>query len=107
MTDGRGREGGVAKPKDRRKAAVMVAAYRGRIPQRRRAMRLFKTQMLQEAPRHVAGPYTARYARRYGRRDAGRPSPRPSWVGIEPNLVAIREAERELLRRMSDYDLAA
>ncbi len=75
-------------------------------------MMLFKTQLVQEAPRHVAGPYRSHFPRRYGHRmqprqafdifsavacndDDGRPE------------TQVYIAEREILRRMADYDIAA
>ena len=68
-------------------------------------MRLFKTQMLDEAPRHAAGPYTSAFAGRYGRRRKGRR--RPAAAPVDGDAAAIHHAERELLRRMCDYDIAA
>jgi len=69
-------------------------------------MHLFKTQLLQEAPRHVAGPYRHSFPRRYGRR--GECAPRPTnVVAIATDAAFTHEAGRELLRRMADYDVAA
>jgi len=72
-------------------------------------MVLFRTQLLQEAPRHVAGPYTGTYSRRrYGRRDAARTPPvPPPCLSIARDFDALRQAECEVLHRMCDYDIAA
>ncbi len=78
-------------------------------------MMLFKTQMVQEAPRHVAGPYCGHFAPRYGRRVASRKlfDARSAIACNDdvggPDRLDIDGyiAEREILRRMADYDIAA
>lgn len=71
-------------------------------------MNLFKSQLLQEAPRFVAGPYRQSFARRYGRR-VERGQVLDDKVGtVEPRVdVPMQEAERTILRTMADYDIAA
>ena len=69
-------------------------------------MHLFKTQWLQEAPRHVAGPYRQSFARHYGRRAECRRPP-ANVVAIAPGVASTHEAGRALLRWMADYDIAA
>ncbi|HZV23259.1 MAG TPA: hypothetical protein VFF93_05790 [Luteimonas sp.] len=69
-------------------------------------MHLFKSQLLQEAPRHVAGPYRQSFAPRYGRR-AGRRPARDNVVALAPGVASTHEAGCELLRWMADYDVAA
>jgi len=72
-------------------------------------MVLFRTQLLQEAPRHVAGPYAGTYSRRrYGRRDPARTPPvPPACLAIAREVDMLRQAERDVLQRMCDYDIAA
>ena len=85
-------------------------------------MDLFKTQWLQEPPRHVAGPYRCRFAPRYGHRVERRVAFDASIAvacnddvdrldnGLLDNGVldnGVYLAEREILRRMADYDIAA
>jgi hypothetical protein len=71
-------------------------------------MDLFKSQLLCEAPRHVAGPYRQSFARRYGRRAERRHGVGGNVVALgSRDAAAMHEAEREILRRMADYDVAA
>jgi hypothetical protein len=69
-------------------------------------MHLFKSQLLQEAPRHVAGPYRQSFAPRYGRRAECRPPP-SNVVAIVSDVASTHDAGRALLRWMADYDVAA
>ncbi len=75
-------------------------------------MLLFKTQLVQEAPRHVAGPYRSHFAPRYGRRVESRKtfdacSATACNDDAERLDTDLHIAEREILRRMADYDIAA
>lgn len=70
-------------------------------------MDLFKTQWLQEPRRHVAGPYRCRFAPRYGRRVEPRAAFDASGAIACNDDADYFQAEREILRRMADYDIAA
>jgi hypothetical protein len=69
-------------------------------------MDLFKSQLFQEAPRHVAGPYRQSFARCYGRRSERRYVAAKSGASATREDVAMQKADRELLQ-LSDYDIAA
>lgn len=75
-------------------------------------MMLFKTQLVHEAPRHVAGPYRGYFSPRYGRRIEW-PKPYGASTTIACNDDGDRLdhdahiAECDTLRRMAGYDIAA
>ncbi len=71
-------------------------------------MQLFKSEWLQEPPRHVAGPYRGcMFAPRYRRRAERRPTFDPAIAMASNDDADTYHAVRELLRRMEDYDIAA
>jgi hypothetical protein len=75
-------------------------------------MMLFKSQLVQEAARRVAGPYRQYFAPRYGRRVESRKAFDPcSAIACNDDVGGLDFdayiAEREILRRMADYDIAA
>ena len=68
-------------------------------------MHLFKSQWLQEPPRATAASYRdPGFGQRHGRR---RNTDRAPRVAGSNDGDLTREAGRELLRRMADYDCAA
>ena len=69
-------------------------------------MDLFKSQLFQEAPRHVAGPYRQSFGRRYGRRVERRHGAVCGALATRED-VAIRDADRERLQQVLDYGIAA
>ena len=71
-------------------------------------MRLFKSQWLQEQHRHVAGSYgELAFGHRYGRRRAALFLPDLRIASNDDDGDAEFEAERNILRLMSDYDRVA
>ena len=70
-------------------------------------MDLFKSQLFQEAPRHVAGPYRQSFGQRYGRRVELQHGAVGRGALATREDVAIRDADRERLQQVLDYGIAA
>ena len=75
-------------------------------------MHLFKSQLLQEVVRPDAGPHRdrgfgPRYARRRARRAHDDNSIAVGTIAASNDDFDTIDAEREILRRMADYDQAA
>ena len=70
-------------------------------------MNLFKSQLFQEAPRPVAGPYRQSFARRYGRRVERGQGAAGSGAPATREDVAMQDTDRALPRQGPHYDIAA